>query len=269
MTDINLFGASPFDAIRRVREDGSEYWTARELSTVMGYSRWENMAAPLSRAMKAAANTGADVASNFLRSQKISATRPAEDYELTRYAAYLLAMNGDPNKPEVAEAQTYFAVQTRAAETVPAQQPVALPSRRELAQMVIDAEDRAELAEQKVAELEPKAAAVDLYMDATDVFLVREVAKTLGVQEKVLRQHLRDKQYLMSHPARKNEPYAEYVSKGYFEVKSRAVDTTNGPIARNTTFVTTSGVEFLRRSLERAGLIERSSRLAVINGGAA
>lgn len=149
------------------------------------------------------------------------------------------------------------------------QQPVALPSRRELAQMVIEAEDRAELAEKRVAELEPKAAAVDLYMDASDVFLVREVAKTLGVQEKVLRQHMRNQQYVMSHPARKNEPYAEYVSRGYFEVKSRAIDTESGPIARNTTFVTTSGVEFLRRSLERAGLIERSSRLAVINGGAA
>lgn len=67
------------------------------------------------------------------------------DFHLTRFAAYLVAMNGDPNKSEVAAAQAYFAIRTREAEVVPTPPaPVALPGRRELAQMVLEAEDRAD-----------------------------------------------------------------------------------------------------------------------------
>lgn len=89
---------------------------ARDLQRVMAYTRWEKFEVPLNRAMKAAQNTGADVTSNFHRSVKITGTRSGVDYRLSRYAAYLVAMNGDPNKGEVAQAQTYFAVKTREAE---------------------------------------------------------------------------------------------------------------------------------------------------------
>lgn len=132
-TDVSLFdgefaprvgggspATSPFDSIRHVRPDGSEFWRARELQPLMGYARWENFETPLTRAMQAAANTGVDVTSNFLRSQEITATKPREDVELSRYGAYLTAMNGDPNKSEVAAAQSYFAVRAREAETAPA-----------------------------------------------------------------------------------------------------------------------------------------------------
>ncbi|MBF6328758.1 hypothetical protein [Nocardia transvalensis] len=110
---------SPFDSIKRSRPDGAEYWSARELMPLMGYARWENFLVPLRRAMKAAENQNHDVTSNFLRSQRMSETKPAVDFELSRFAAYLVAMNGDPNKPEVAAAQAYFAIQTRVAETAP------------------------------------------------------------------------------------------------------------------------------------------------------
>lgn len=114
-------GGSPFDAIRRVREDGSEYWDARELMPLMAYGTWERFKNPLERAMASARNQVGDVSGDFRRSAKVSGDRgPAQEtYELSRFAAYLVAMNGDPNKPEVAAAQAYFAIRTREAETAP------------------------------------------------------------------------------------------------------------------------------------------------------
>lgn len=267
MTDLNLFGASPFDAIRRTRPDGSEYWTARDLMPVMAYARWENFLVPINRAMKTAANTGMDVTSNFRGSQKISSTRPGDDYELTRQAAYLVSMNGDPNKAEVAAAQVYFAVKTREAEVA---KPVHEMDELEVAERYVAALRAKKDLERQVAELEPKAEAHDAYMSAEGLFLMRSVAKTLGVQEKVLRQHCYDRHILMAHPARRNEPYAEHVTAGHFEVKSRPVRISDEEsIARNTTFVTPAGVEWLRRSLERAGLIEPRSRLSLVRADGA
>ncbi|OMC11147.1 hypothetical protein A5734_24320 [Mycolicibacterium fortuitum] len=120
MSELETTGdQSPFDAIRRLRADGSEYWSARDLMPVMGYGAWREFKVPVDRAMKSATNQGVDVEKNFGRSTKVSGQRgpAAEDYELTRFAAYLVAMNGDPNKPEVASAQAYFAIRTRQAET--------------------------------------------------------------------------------------------------------------------------------------------------------
>src|SRR5690625_4806600 len=112
--------ASPFDAIKNTRaEDGSEFWSARDLQPLMGYAAWRNFEVPIDRAMTSALNQGIDVNSNFARSRKITATKPQDDYLLSRFAAYLVAMNGDPNKPEVAAAQHYFAVKTREAEVAP------------------------------------------------------------------------------------------------------------------------------------------------------
>ncbi|WP_261949236.1 phage antirepressor KilAC domain-containing protein [Rhodococcus sp. T9N] len=120
MTDLTLLSSkSPFDSIRQVRPDGSEFWSARDLMSVMGYGAWREFRVPIDRAMKSAANQGHDVSGNFGGSTKISSTKPAEDFELSRFAAYLVAMNGDPNKPEVAAAQSYFAIRTREAEVSP------------------------------------------------------------------------------------------------------------------------------------------------------
>jgi hypothetical protein len=113
-----LTPGSPFDAIRETDADGTETWRARKLQTLMGYRRYENLAPAIERARAAARNQGVDVDANFRGSQEVAGrSGPArKDFRLTRFAAYLVAMNGDPNKPEVAAAQAYFAAKTRQAE---------------------------------------------------------------------------------------------------------------------------------------------------------
>lgn len=129
MSDIQHIGEqSPFDAIRRVTPEGREYWSARELQPMLGYERWERFADAINRAKIAAHNSGYDASQNFPGAAKVSGSRgPAQaDYHLSRYACYLIAMSGDPRKPEVAAALTYFAIKTREAETQ-----TALPQTRE------------------------------------------------------------------------------------------------------------------------------------------
>ena len=130
MSDLNLIGdQSPFDVIRQVREDGSEFWSARDLQSAVEYARWEDFAKIVERAMSAARNSGEDVTQSFsaITEKPISGGRPRADYELSRFGAYLTVMNGDPNMPRIAEAQSYFAVQTRTAETRPALPDITTP----------------------------------------------------------------------------------------------------------------------------------------------
>uniref|UniRef100_UPI003FA781EF hypothetical protein n=1 Tax=Rhodococcus sp. H36-A4 TaxID=3004353 RepID=UPI003FA781EF len=81
----------------------------------MGYANWQQFKVPIDRARKSALNQAAEVDQLFSRSTNKTGGRPFEDFALTRFAAYLVAMNGDPRKPEVAAAQAYFAVKTREA----------------------------------------------------------------------------------------------------------------------------------------------------------
>lgn len=112
---------SPFDSIRKLK-DGREYWSARDLQKLLGYTKWERFEDAIERAMIACKNSGVEPSENFPVSGKPitsgkGRTQTAKDYHLTRYACYLIAMNGDPRKEEIAQAQTYFAIQTRVAET--------------------------------------------------------------------------------------------------------------------------------------------------------
>jgi DNA-damage-inducible protein D len=82
--------SSPFDQIRRVRSDGSEYWTARELMPNLGYAIWQNMSIAINRAKASCTAQGYDLADNFIDVNKViqpGKTGPSrQDYELTRYA---------------------------------------------------------------------------------------------------------------------------------------------------------------------------------------
>jgi DNA-damage-inducible protein D len=109
---------SLFEQIRLETEDGSEYWSARDLAKVLGYSKWEKFRNAIDRAEVACENSGQAVEDHFLHTTRVSTfgkggRRDIDDVHMSRYGCYLLVQNADPSKPAVAMGQTYFAVQTR------------------------------------------------------------------------------------------------------------------------------------------------------------
>lgn len=120
MTDSILPSAphKDFESIKKLDENGVEYWEARELLPLLGYEKWQNAEDLIARAARACINSGQDVDNHFTKLSKMvkigsNTVREVVNYKLDRYACYLVAQNGDPKKTEIAMAQTYFAIQTR------------------------------------------------------------------------------------------------------------------------------------------------------------
>jgi DNA-damage-inducible protein D len=109
---------SPFDATRKVDEQGQEYWSARDLQRLLGYKNWREFEDAIKRAMIACKNSGQKPEDHFGDVPKMvslgsGSQRKVKDYHLSRYACYLIVQNAASEKPIVALGQTYFAVQTR------------------------------------------------------------------------------------------------------------------------------------------------------------
>lgn len=104
--------------MKKAAPNGEDYWMGRDLQVALGYTSWENFEKVIRKGMQACEGTGVNPKYHFHESVKVieagkGAKLERADWYLTRYACYLIAMNGDPSKPEIAAAQSYFAVQTR------------------------------------------------------------------------------------------------------------------------------------------------------------
>ncbi|AXN50992.1 hypothetical protein MMRN_38970 [Mycobacterium marinum] len=192
MTAEPTHASTPFDAIRHTTPEGREWWSARDLMPLLGYDQWRRFADAIGRARISGHNAGHDMARHVATAGKMvpigsGAQREAEDFHLSRLACYLVAMNGDPRKLEVAAAQTYFAVRTREAETRQAAAPAIPQTYAEALRAAANQAERAEAAERAREEAEVHARALALpaaawneLADATGDYSVADAAKVLN-----------------------------------------------------------------------------------------
>lgn len=111
-------GNISFEDLKKLNEHGAEFWSARELQPLLGYSQWRRFEEAINRAMTSCGQSGNNPEYHFAGAGKMietgkGAIREVSDFQLSRFACYLIAQNGDPRKPEIAEAQKYFAIQAR------------------------------------------------------------------------------------------------------------------------------------------------------------
>ncbi len=121
--DESSYNEAIFESIKHVNEYGQEFWYARELQKALEYTEWRNFTKALNKAMDACEASEIEVSDHFVEVNKTSVMpkggeRIIDDYELSRYACYLIVMNGDPRKEVIALGQTYFAVKTRQQELI-------------------------------------------------------------------------------------------------------------------------------------------------------
>lgn len=122
MSNIVKYSEKTFEDIKHVNENEQEFWYARELQGVLEYTEWRNFSNAIDKAKIACKSSGNEVSGHFVDVNKMVtagvAPKPVEDIMLSRYACYLIVMNGDPRKEVIAIGQTYFAVKTRQQELI-------------------------------------------------------------------------------------------------------------------------------------------------------
>lgn len=120
--EANSYTESLFESIRHINEYSEEFWYARELQIALEYTEWRNFSKVIDKAMNACQNSENMISDHFVEVNKIVeagvTTKSINDYELSRYACYLIVQNGDSRKKVIALGQSYFAIKTRQQELI-------------------------------------------------------------------------------------------------------------------------------------------------------
>jgi DNA-damage-inducible protein D len=107
-----------FEELKKINQYSAEYWLARDLQSLLGYNQWRSFENAIAKAIISCEKSGNEPDYHFARARKMitlgkGGEREVADYQLSRFACYLIAQNGDSRKPQIANAQKYFAIQTR------------------------------------------------------------------------------------------------------------------------------------------------------------
>lgn len=275
---------SPFDQIRQVDTQGNEFWSARDLMEAMDYAEWRKFEGAIRRAWSSAENRGTDhiVPSDKMVQLGSGAQRRVIDYRLTRFGAYLVVMNGDPRKPEIADAQAYFAVKTREAEVMnPASLDLSDPgSIVQLAEQWLNTAKAYETERERRLELEGPAAQQKFFRDGESKQLIGDVANRFKAYAadryplvKVYHQDVWDHAgrlgiIIRGGTVRNNQPTAQAIEAGWATSSETVYERKSGGMGRSVSpRLTTKGEARLWDGLVR--YVEEHGTLSIPKAGEA
>lgn len=190
-----LPGRKSFEDLKQVNSHGAEYWSARDLQTLLGYTQWRRFEQAIERAIASCQQSGNNSNLHFAGAGKMvrlgsGSDRDVPDYHLSRFACYLIAQNGDSRKPEISQAQKYFAIQTR---------------RQELSDQLAADKERLELRKQTASEFKALSGAAQDAGVQNKMFGVFHDAGYKGLygglkgNEIKIRKGIAEKENLMDH----------------------------------------------------------------------
>lgn len=223
-------GGSPFDRIMLLDHNGQERWSARDLQQLMGYDRWERFEEVIKRAMETIDAADLDSLDHFRGAAKVISggrwgKQKVNDYRLTRFGAYQVALAADGRKREVALAKTYFAVKAREAELAQAEPDVASPEGIVvLAEKYLAAARDLVRAKKELAIAKPKAGKWDALCNAEGLIDMAAAAKafsgvTGGLGRTKFMDMLRSSELRFLQVQNPRIPYECHVKAGRAEVK--------------------------------------------------